>query len=222
MPEKIFIIDDNKMNINFLQSILIKENYVVESTVDSSNAFKRVLQAKPDLVLLDLMMPQVDGFEVCRQLKTSEQTKLIPIIFLTARTDEEGIRKAFELGAADYVTRPYNRTELLARIRTHLDLSRTQKKLIELERESTVLAMAVTANHEINQPLTVLAGNLFLLKESLSMKNLSDKELEYISRMENAITKIKVILEKFRSPKSLKIQKYIEDTKMVVFDDQHD
>ena len=217
--EKIFIIDDNKMNINLLHSILKKENYQVDSTLDSTVAFKKVVEAKPDLILLDIMMPKVDGFEVCEQLKSSAQTKFIPIIFLTSRNDEEGIKKAFELGAADYVTRPFNRTELLARIRTHLDLRRTHRKLLELERDKTVLAMAVTANHEINQPLTVLSGNLFLLKESLSSKMLSEKEIEYMDRMERAIAKIKFILEKFRQPHSIKIQDYIENTKMVVFDE---
>ena len=217
--EKIFIIDDNKMNINLLHSILKKENYQVDSTLDSTVAFKKVVEAKPDLILLDIMMPKVDGFEVCEQLKSSAQTRFIPIIFLTSRNDEEGIKKAFELGAADYVTRPFNRTELLARIRTHLDLRRTHRKLLELERDKTVLAMAVTANHEINQPLTVLSGNLFLLKESLSSKMLSEKEIEYMDRMERAIAKIKFILEKFRQPHSIKIQDYIENTKMVVFDE---
>ena len=217
--EKIFIIDDNKMNINLLHSILKKENYQVDSTLDSTVAFKKVVEAKPDLILLDIMMPKVDGFEVCEQLKSSAQTRFIPIIFLTSRNDEEGIKKAFELGAADYVTRPFNRTELLARIRTHLDLRRTHRKLLELERDKTILAMAVTANHEINQPLTVLSGNLFLLKESLSSKMLSEKEIEYMDRMERAIAKIKFILEKFRQPHSIKIQDYIENTKMVVFDE---
>ncbi len=216
----ILIIDDNKMNINLLHSILSKEGYQVTSTLDSTLAFRKAKEIKPDLILLDIMMPAMDGFEVCEQLKTSDATRFIPIIFLTSRNDEAGIKRAFELGAADYVTRPFNRTELLARIRTHLDLKNTHQKLIELERESAVLAMAVTANHEINQPLTVLSGNLFLLKESLSSKELTPKEMEYLDRMERAIVKIKAILEKFRNPHSIKIQKYIEDTKMVVFDER--
>ncbi len=218
--DRIFIIDDNKMNINLINSILGKEGYEVFSTLDSTTAFKKTIEIKPDLILLDIMMPEMDGFQVCEQLKASDQTRFIPIIFLTSRNDEEGIKRAFELGAADYVTRPFNRTELLARIRTHLDLKNTHQKLIKLERQSAILAMAVTANHEINQPLTVLSGNLFLLKESLSSKALSPKEMEYMERMERAIMKIKMILEKFRNPSSIKIQKYIEDTKMVVFDDR--
>ncbi len=217
--DKIFIIDDNKMNINLISSILQKEGYQTFATTDSTTAFEQTQKIKPDLILLDIMMPKMDGFEVCEQLKGSKATQFIPIIFLTSRNDEEGIKKAFELGAADYVTRPFNRTELLARIRTHLDLRSTHQKLLELERERTILAMAVTANHEINQPLTVLSGNLFLLKESLSQKQLTDKELTYMERMERAIGKIKAILEKFRSPHSIKIQEYIENTKMIVFDE---
>ncbi len=216
--EKILIIDDNRMNIQLLNSILSKENYNVVSTLDSTKAFSMTLEEKPDIILLDIMMPRLDGFEVCKQLKSSEQTKYIPVIFLTARNDEEGVKKAFELGAADYVTRPFNRTELLARIRTHLDLKRTHQRLLELERQSSILAMAVTANHEINQPLMVLSGNLFLLKESLDLEKLSEKQLEYLERMERAIYKIKSLLEKYRNADSIRFQNYLEDTKMVIFD----
>ncbi len=216
--EKILIIDDNRMNIQLLNSILSKEHYNVVSTLDSTKALPMTLEEKPDIILLDIMMPRLDGFEVCKQLKSSEQTKYIPVIFLTARNDEEGVKKAFELGAADYVTRPFNRTELLARIRTHLDLKRTHQRLLELERQSSILAMAVTANHEINQPLMVLSGNLFLLKESLDLEKLSEKQLEYLERMERAIYKIKSLLEKYRNADSIRFQNYLEDTKMVIFD----
>ncbi len=215
----IFVIDDNKMNIQLLESILKKENYDVISTLHSEKAYEIAARKKPDLILLDIMMPKMDGFEVCQLLKSREQTKYIPIIFLTARNDEDGILKGFQLGAADYVTRPFNRVELLARIDTHLRLKKTHERLLELERQSSVYAMAVTANHEINQPLTVLSGNLFLLKESLSGQQLSEKQLEYMKRMERAILRIKDILVKYRTADTVHFQKYSEDTQMVVFEE---
>ena len=215
----IFVIDDNRMNIQLLNSILIKENYNVISTLDSEKAYDIAVKEKPDLILLDIMMPKLDGFEVCKILKSRRETKYIPIIFLTARNDEEGVQKGFKLGAADYVTRPFNRAELLARIETHLSLKHNQERLLELERQSSILAMAVTANHEINQPLTVLSGNLFLLKESLSGRDLSDQQLKYMERMERAINKIKNILEKYRNADAIHFQEYAENTKMVVFEE---
>ncbi len=215
----IFVIDDNRMNIQLLNSILIKENYNVISTLDSEKAYDIAVKEKPDLILLDIMMPKLDGFEVCKILKSRRETKYIPIIFLTARNDEEGVQKGFKLGAADYVTRPFNRAELLARIETHLSLKHNQERLLELERQSSILAMAVTANHEINQPLTVLSGNLFLLKESLSGRDLTDQQLKYMERMERAINKIKNILEKYRNADAIHFQEYAENTKMVVFEE---
>lgn len=215
----IFIVDDNKMNIQLLNSILAKENYRVIATLDSEKAYDIALREKPDLILLDIMMPKMDGFEVCKLFKSRDQTKYIPIIFLTARNDEEGIQKGFKLGAADYVTRPFNRAELLARIETHLRLKHNQERLLELERQSSILAMAVTANHEINQPLTVLSGNLFLLKESMSGQQLTDQQLKYMERMERAINKIKNILEKYRNADNIHLQNYTENTKMVIFDE---
>ncbi len=216
--EVIFIVDDNRMNIQLLSSILTKENFKIISTLDSPKALNIAVEKLPDLILLDIMMPKMDGFQVCQKLKSTEKTRYIPIIFLTARNDEEGIQKAFQLGAADYVTRPFNRVELLARIRTHLDLKKTHERLLELERQSSILAMAVTANHEINQPLTVLSGNLFLLRESLDMNNLTEKQIEYMQRLERAIMKIKTILEKYRNADSIRFKNYIENTKMVIFE----
>ncbi len=215
----IFVIDDNRMNIQLLNSILSKENYNVISTLDSEKAYDIAVKEKPDLILLDIMMPKLDGFEVCKILKSRQETKYIPIIFLTARNDEEGVQKGFKLGAADYVTRPFNRAELLARIETHLSLKHNQERLLELERQSSILAMAVTANHEINQPLTVLSGNLFLLKESMSGHDLTDQQLKYMERMERAINKIKNILEKYRNADTIHFQDYAENTKMVVFEE---
>ena len=79
-------------------------------------------KSEPDLILLDIMMPDFDGFEVCRKIKSDIALKHIPIIFLTARTDSEDIVKGFEMGGADYVTKPFNATELLARIKTHIEM----------------------------------------------------------------------------------------------------
>ncbi len=215
----IFVVDDNRMNIQLLNSILSKENYKVIATLDSEKAYEIAAKERPDLILLDIMMPKLDGFEVCKIFKSREETKYIPIIFLTARNDEEGVQKGFKLGAADYVTRPFNRAELLARIETHLRLKHTHERLLELERQSSILAMAVTANHEINQPLTVLSGNLFLLKESLNGSQLSEQQLKYMQRMERAILRIKNILEKYRNADTIHFQNYSENTKMVVFEE---
>ncbi|MEZ4527429.1 MAG: hybrid sensor histidine kinase/response regulator [Desulfobacterales bacterium] len=127
---RILIVDDTQGNIQILGTILLKEGYQVNVARNGVQAMGLVEKIMPDLILLDIMMPEMDGFETCRQLKSSPQTKNIPVIFLTARADADDIVKGFETGAVDYITKPFNATELLVRVHTHLDL-KFSKDLIE-------------------------------------------------------------------------------------------
>ncbi len=128
--QRILIVDDTQGNIQILGTILLKEGYQVNVARNGVHALNLVEKVMPDLILLDIMMPEMDGFETCRHLKSSPQTKNIPVIFLTARTDTEDIVKGFEVGAVDYISKPFNATELLVRVQTHLDL-KFSKDLIE-------------------------------------------------------------------------------------------
>jgi len=215
----ILLIDDNKLNARMIDLILKNDNFSVMSTTSGQEGLELAESKKPDLILLDIMMPIMDGFEVCRRLKTSEMTRDIPVIFLTSKSDSDGVVKGFELGAADYVTRPFNRTELLARLRTHLALRDSQNKVVDLERKNSILAMGATTNHEINQPLTVLTGNLFLLEQSLKNIELSAEQTESIRKMDAAVMKIKELLAKYQNPGDTRFQTYSGDSKLVVFDD---
>lgn len=128
---KLLIVDDTAKNIQVVASILKDENYVMSFATNGKMALSMVKDNSYDLILLDVMMPEMDGFEVCAILKSDEKTKSLPIIFLTAKTDEESLSKAFELGAVDFITKPFNSSELLARVRTHLKLSDYTKNLFE-------------------------------------------------------------------------------------------
>ncbi len=217
--DRILIVDDNPLNLKMLDIILKNENY---QTLKAENGFKALELARkelPDLVFLDIMMPEMDGFEVCQKLKADPETAEIPIIFLTSKTDTDGIVHGFELGAADYVTRPFNRVELLARMRTHLALKKSRDRVIELERRNSILAMITTANHEINQPLTVIKGNLFLLKESFDPKDLTAEQKKILTKIENGVEKIQDILIKFRNAEKIRFEQYSSDTQMVVFEE---
>ncbi|MGE0085641.1 MAG: response regulator [Desulfococcaceae bacterium] len=127
---RILIVDDTQGNIQILGTILLKEGYQVNVARNGMQALGLVEKILPDLILLDIMMPEMDGYETCRHLKSSPQTKDIPVIFLTARTDTDDIVKGFESGAVDYITKPFNATELLVRVNTHLDL-KFSKDMIE-------------------------------------------------------------------------------------------
>jgi len=135
----ILIADDNPMNLKVLTDLLNPDNFKISAVTNGRKVLEIVDKVTPDLILLDIMMPEMDGFEACEKLKEGEKTKDIPIIFLTAKIDSDDIVKGFELGAADYVTKPFKPAELMARVRTHLELKRSkeqQQKLIEELKES--------------------------------------------------------------------------------------
>lgn len=134
---KILVVDDDKFQIELIQRILKKAQYDVIGYTSSGEALKDVPQIAPDLILLDLVMPKMDGFELCRRLKADDQTRLIPIIFLTAQKNQETESKVFELGAVDYITKPYNPIIVNARIRNQLELKRHRDSLELLVRERT-------------------------------------------------------------------------------------
>jgi len=127
-PE-ILIVDDISENLQLLSSLLFGRNFNISIATNGKQALE-IAQLKPfDLILLDISMPEMDGFEVCQILKKDEKNKDIPIIFLTARTDIESVTKGFQLGGQDYVTKPFNPQELLARVNTHIELKKNRDLL---------------------------------------------------------------------------------------------
>jgi len=125
----ILIVEDSPQNIDLLVDIL-KPDYKLSIVRNGEKALEHIFGGSiPDLILLDIVMPVMDGYEVCQKLKEEEKTKDIPVIFLSAKTKDDDIVKGFELGAEDYVTKPFNRTELLARVRTHLELKLVKDKI---------------------------------------------------------------------------------------------
>ncbi len=216
----ILIVDDVPENIQVLGSILREKDYEIAVATSGRQALDVVATRLPDLILLDVMMPEMDGFQVCKELKTSAETRNLPVIFLTARTETEYIVKGFELGAVDYVTKPFNKAELLARVNTNLELKKAQKEIIKLEQKNAVLAMAVTTSHEINQPLTILQGNFELFHNTLDKSNLTEKQRRYLTKMKTSIEKVRTIIKKFTDSSSIHFEEYIGEKKMVVFEEK--
>lgn len=130
----IFIIDDIAKNLQLLGSVLRKEGYRVAATADSRQVLQSAIKLKPEVILLDVMMPELNGFEVCKQLKEHPETKEIPVIFLTGKTEVEDIVQGFELGGSDYITKPFKIPELLVRVKTQVEL-RHSRNLIMMQNE---------------------------------------------------------------------------------------
>jgi len=124
----ILAVDDNPQNLQLLGKILWDRGYEVGMAQDGRQALNFVKKREPVLILLDIMMSGMDGYEVCEQLKADVGTRHIPIIFLTAKSDSDDIVRGFDVGGADFVTKPFNSAELLARIKTHIEI-RPQRNL---------------------------------------------------------------------------------------------
>jgi DNA-binding response OmpR family regulator len=164
MEENLLIIDDIPENIQVLGHTLAKERYSVSFATDGQKALGMIAENDFDLILLDIMMPNMDGYEVCRRLKRMPGKKEVPVIFLTARTEPEDIVKGFQVGAVDYVTKPFNAPELLARVRTHIEL-RNARKLIqkrnrELARKNDALEKTNTELKRALERIQTLEGIL--------------------------------------------------------------
>lgn len=151
----ILVVDDNNDNLRLLTGLLNEHHYKVRLAPSGKRALATIRKEAPDLVLLDIMMPEIDGFEVCRQLKEDEQTAGIPIIFISALDETIDKVKAFTLGGVDYITKPFNAEEVLARIKTHLTLRFLQ---LQLEKKNSELRKALDENKILRGILPICAS----------------------------------------------------------------
>ena len=139
-PACILIVDDTEDNLEILGDLLRFDGYIVESASNGESALKRVQESRPDLILLDILMPGMDGYEVCTQLKADENTNDIPVIFVSSMTDIDSKVKGFKVGGVDYINKPFQHAEILVRVNTHITLVRMRKYLEEQNAELERLA----------------------------------------------------------------------------------
>ena len=125
----ILIVDDTPEHLSVLRQMLAEQNYMVRPALNGEIAIKAVNASPPDLILLDIRMPGMDGYEVCKHLKSEEKTRRIPVIFISALNELGDRVKAFSLGGVDYITKPFQAEEVLSLIKTHLTLQSLQKSL---------------------------------------------------------------------------------------------
>mgnify|MGYP000863747357 FL=1 len=172
---RVLIVEDAPANIQALTAILREKGYAISIATNGRQALDVLATVRPDLILLDVMMPEMDGFETCTRIKASPQWRDIPIIFLTAKSETGDIVRGFELGAVDYVAKPFHAHELLARVHTHLAMDRLRREnelLVRAESENarhrSVAQMVAGVAHEINTPLGVINTAASLLTRWLA------------------------------------------------------
>lgn len=190
----ILVVDDNSTNLSVISQALKKAGYKVRVAVDGETAisilekcaFDRNKNCLPELILLDIQMPGIDGFETCRRVKANPDTQAIPVIFMTAVADAESKVKGLSLGAVDYITKPFEQEEVIARVNIHwrlkqltdnleqqvkertAALQQAQVQVVQQEKLSALGQLVAGVAHEINNPLTFLASNIAPAKEYLA------------------------------------------------------
>jgi len=214
--KKILVIDDLPENVFILQDRLIQEGYEVITAYGGNDGMEKAYSTKPDLILLDVMMPDMSGFDVCKNLINDEKTKHIPIILVTAKSGPEDIKEGLEAGAFDYVKKPFNRVELMARVKSALKLSEANRQLLEIEKQTTFLATIVTANHKIKQPLTLLSLSSAAIKKELEKEEFTKEAiLNRVKYIDAAIKDISEVLNKLNSITKPEFSDYAKDVKMI-------
>ncbi len=169
LPATIMIVDDEPANLDVLQGALTATGCALAVFPSGEMALERAGEVLPDLVLLDIRMPGVDGYEVCRRFKASPELRDIPILFLSALNGPEEISKGFEVGCVDYILKPFRENEVLARVQTHLELAQTRRQLAEsyenLARQEELRDRLVhMLVHDMRSPLQMMIGHLEMLE----------------------------------------------------------
>jgi CheY-like chemotaxis protein len=196
---KILVVDDQPINVQLLKRKLEREGMSVATSYSGREALDLIAADKPDLILLDVMMPEMDGIEVCQRLQSSSETKSIPVIFITARTSKEGKIEGLGVGAVDYITKPIDLDETLARVQTQLrfvainrELVDLQRRLGESRRSATIGAVTQGIAHNLNNLLGVVIGYVDLIKAYNEKPELVKKNAQHL---EDAVNRIVVIIK---------------------------
>jgi two-component system sensor histidine kinase/response regulator len=159
----ILIVDDNPMNVMLTSKILESAGYHVRTATSGQEGLRSVAEVLPSLILLDVSMPDMDGYQVCELLKSNEQWKEIPVIFLTANVLTEDVVRGFKTGAVDYITKPFKREELFVRVNTHIELAESRRKIVEMNYSRDKLYSIIA--HDIRSPLSGILQTLDALDQ---------------------------------------------------------
>lgn len=189
--QEILIIDDEPQQIYLVASILSEKKYKVKVLVDGTEALEVLEEKTPDLILLDIIMPNISGIELCKKIKSNPNYSSIPVIFLTAASDSETVLNAFAAGAQDYVSKPVNAKELLARVEVHLQLKRKSQKLEEAYREIESFNHMVC--HDLKSPLMAIKSLVRFLNDEYMKESEEDVRLYLSSLSEKAAESITLI-----------------------------
>jgi CheY-like chemotaxis protein len=167
-PMSILVVEDEPASCKIIVSILSEAGYYIRTADNGCECLESLKQFKPDVILMDIKMPELDGIEACRRIKADADLETIPVVFVTGSTDDSTLKAAFDAGGRDYIRKPINRIELLARLRLMQELQQTHQKRMETEKLNGVLETAGGVCHMLNQPLQYVLGAIQILMMDLA------------------------------------------------------
>ncbi|OGW04871.1 MAG: hypothetical protein A2889_04525 [Nitrospinae bacterium RIFCSPLOWO2_01_FULL_39_10] len=209
----ILVVDDDKKLTLLVRGFLEKEKYKVSEAYSGRMALDAIKEAKPDLIILDIMMPEMDGIEACKRIKADKDTKMIPVIMLTSMSNVRDKVQGLNAGANDYITKPFNPEELIARVKAQLRIKFLENELLRKEEVEAVVKMGIATAHEINNPLTVIIGNLELLL--IKKENLSEEDSTNLNSILESAMRIKEIVSKMINITRVVETEYAQGKKMI-------
>ena len=218
IAKKVLIVDDSGTGRMLLREVILGAHagYAVTLAESGTDALGKVVENSPDIILLDVMMPDMDGFEVCRRLKADKKTAAIPVLFITAMESVQGMIEGLQAGGADYITKPFIAEEVRARVAAHLRIKKAEEERVRMANLETIKNMVVTYNHNMNQPLMAAVTYLELL---LAKTGEDDDRHRHLLKAKTEIGKIAAILKKIQELEKFKSVGYVGDVKMFELDE---
>ncbi len=188
-PASILIVDDQAENLQVLLDILYGQGYCIRPVTDGWQALQSARNTLPDIILLDIRMPEMDGYDVCARLKADEQLRDVPVIFLSVLDDIKDKVKAFAVGGVDYITKPFRAEEVLARVKTHLAFRNMQQRLQAALREKEILLQEV--HHRVKNNMQMVSSLFRMQTEKIK----DPESVEILHNMQNTIDSIALVHE---------------------------
>ena len=218
----VLIAEDDDEIRDLLHFELEREGFTVLTVTNGAEAVSTASSLKPDVILMDVLMPVMNGIEATRAIKNAKDTRHIPVLMVTVVDKKEDMIEGLEAGAFDYIKKPFNRVELLARVQSALKLSEANSLLLEAEKKSTFVATVVTANHKIKQPLTLLSLSSAAIKRELNKKEISKESiLNRLKYVDTAVKEITDVLNQLNSIKEPVMAQYTKNIKMIKVDEEN-
>lgn len=214
---KVLIVEDDINYAEILKRVIAKNGYEVNIAYDGNDGYDKSIEWKPDVMIVDWMMPGMNGVELVKKIKEHPEMKFCYVIMLTARVETEDKITGLEAGADDFITKPVDFGELMARIKVGFRMKNLQSEIAKLQHEVALLEMARTLGHEINNPLNIIYLALELINRSLKENDI-EKVKENLNRIYQASDRIKQIVHKLISLKKPAFKNYVNGKPMLDLD----